>query len=142
MRFSVYVAGSSKEPERAARAMNALRAADIEVTSTWVDVIAASGGASNPESITHEQRYDYAIKDVSEVANARVLWLLMPQSPSMGAFFEFGFARARGHQVLVSGANQYASIFTALAHGRCDTDEEALDVIIQMKHRAQLPLER
>ena len=129
MSFSIYVAASSHEIDRAERCMAALRAAGIIVTSTWPTTIRNVGDA-NPMTATREQRYPWADGDIAEVNGASGFLLLMPQKASQGAFFEFGFAFASEKVTWVSGPNQGASIFTALANHHHDTDEEAIASVI------------
>ena len=52
-------------------------AADIMLTSTWVDVIGRVG-AANPKDATIEQLTAWTLRDLAEVAEADNLWLLLP----------------------------------------------------------------
>lgn len=140
--MKVYVAGSSGEIERAEKWMAALRAAGFEVTSTWPETIRKVGSA-NPMTATREQRAMWSAQDLSEVSDAEVFWLLLPEGkPSEGACVEFGYAvmlgatakeaRALGildapnFWMIASGVER--SIFTALAE-HFETDEKAFEVL-------------
>jgi len=136
MSFSVYVAASSRDIERAELAMNKLRDAGIDVTSTWIDTIRKVGDA-NPQNATNEQRRSWSGADVAEVMNSDALWLLMPKSPSFGATFEFGFAFAKGLVTWASGPDHRTSIFTALATHQFDSDEDAFDDIVAFAEHVQ-----
>ena len=144
----VYVASASSEIERAEKWMAALREAGIEVTSSWPEVIRKVGEA-NPMSASREQRAVWAATDLSEVSDADVLWLLLPEGgPTAGAYTEFGYAVLLGATaqqarrlgvadapifwIIVSGEEK--SIFTALADHFAD-DEMAFEAL---KLRSQL----
>jgi nucleoside 2-deoxyribosyltransferase len=129
MSFSIYVAASSHEIDRAEQCMAALRKAGVIVTSLWPTTIRDVGDA-NPRDASLGQRYEWADADIAQVNSAAGFLLLMPQKASMGAAFEFGFAFASEKVTWVSGPNQSASIFTALAHYHYDTDEAAIESVV------------
>lgn len=129
--MKVYVSASSKEIGRARLWMNKLRRAGIEVTSTWVECITSVGDA-NPAHATRGQRIAWAQKDLDEIDAADVMWLLMPQTPTSGAWLEYGYAIMRDKMLLVSGPDQTRSIFTALAESY-ETDDDAFDALVRLK---------
>ncbi len=126
----VYVAGSSDEISRARRWMTALYGAGITVTSTWCDVIAATGGVGNPRDATTADRRLWSEVDLAgQVAQSHVLWLLTPTTaPGRGAYCELGYAHALGKRIHSSGDTKQ-SIFTAIGHEH-ETDDEAYAAIV------------
>lgn len=130
----VYVAASALEIDRAKRAMAALRAAGVEVTSTWVQSIEAVG-VSNPRDASVEQRMGWAATCFDEIRRAHLVWLLAPakNAPTRGAWAEFGFAHASGKGIVSSGDTKQ-SIFTALWEEH-ETDEAALRSILEEQDR-------
>jgi len=136
----VYVAAASSEMERAEKVMQALRDTGITVVSTWPQVIRKVGKA-NPMDAPRRQRAEWAAQDLTEVAQANVLWLLLPEKETIGAWIEFGHAlmiaaaaeraAAMGlpgafYRVICSGKER--SIFTALVE-HFETDDAALDTL-------------
>lgn len=113
-KLRVYVAASGTDLERAARWMEALRRAGVEVVSTWVENVLKWGGVSNPVDQPEAHRA-LADAQAAEVVRADILWLLMPPSSSHGALWELGRADALGKATVVSGAGVARSIFTARA---------------------------
>jgi len=132
MKPRVYVAGSSLEMDRARRAVERLRASGIEVTSTWIDVI-ANVGAANPTDASIEQRRGWSVVDLAEVSRADVLWFLVPAptAPTRGAWVELGHAYAAGKWLVCSGEHTRQSIFTALG-AEFASDAEAVGFILGM----------
>jgi hypothetical protein len=137
--MKVYVAGASSEIDRAEKWMAALRAAGIEVTSTWPEVI-RKVGAANPLTASREDRALWSATDLAEVSNSEALWLLLPPKgvSTSGMYVELGYGvlfgamaqQARGLGVAgtpnfwLLGSGTETSIFTALAD-HFPTDEEA-----------------
>jgi nucleoside 2-deoxyribosyltransferase len=126
---SIYVAGSSKEIERARVWMAMLREAGWNVTSTWPEVIGDEGkGEANPKDASWEQWRHWAETDRDQVSDAHVLWLLSPREKSEGAFWEMGFAHGLRRHVVISGAI-CNSIFCATADRKFDRDDEAFEYL-------------
>jgi hypothetical protein len=135
--MKIYVAGASSEIDRAEKWMNACREAGIEVVSTWPKVIREVGSA-NPMEASREDRAMWAAVDLGEVAHSSVFWLLLPESTTIGAWIEYGYALFLGaaaeearnlgvpnapvFRILTSSKEK--SIFTALVPN-FTTDEEA-----------------
>lgn len=125
----VYIAASSSEVGRAEHWAAKLEASGrVMVVSNWIPNVKTFGG--NPADSTLDQQYEWAEDCRVGVENSDVIWVLMPQQSSMGAFWEFGFGYAYQLATAVSGGNQKASVFTSLAKYRFDTDEEAFDFIV------------
>ena len=127
-RYRVYIGAASTalETARARRCAEQLRAAGVEVVSTWWDVIAATGGVGNPRDATVDQRRQWSAQDLSELSRADALWLLCPPPgvTTRGAWVELGTAYARA-LLIVSSGDTRQSIFTAMGI-EYETDEEAL----------------
>lgn len=125
----VYVAGASSESDRARRAVERLRAAGLEVTCTWLDVVASVGDA-NPTDVSAAQRRSWSVVDLAEVVRADVLWFLVPPASiqTRGAWVELGHAYAHNKQIVCSGPDTAQSIFCALG-AEFSSDSEALGFI-------------
>jgi nucleoside 2-deoxyribosyltransferase len=136
--FRVYIGGSSHPDEmaRVKRWNTACREAGIEVTSTWLDVVAGTSGGANPREATVDDRRGWSAQDLSEVARADALWFLVPpvERPTRGAWAELGYAYARAQLILISGDTKQ-SIFPALG-AEFDSDEEAFRTLLLVKQRA------
>lgn len=125
----VYVAGASTESIRAVAAVEQAKSAGFVVTSTWLDVIAATPGGANPTDASEHQRRAWSATDLGEIERADVLWFLVPGTgTTRGAWVELGFAYAPGKTIVCSGTTTTQSIFCALGE-EFVTDREALDHI-------------
>jgi hypothetical protein len=129
-RYSIYVAASSQEMDRAEHWMIRLQEEGVHVTSTWIQSI-RQVGVANPADATREQRAVWAQKDANEVLVANGLWLLMPAKPTIGAWWEFGYAFRARRRIWISGPDQARSIFTGLAYRSFERDPDALEDIVQ-----------
>lgn len=127
----IYLAGSSREIETVERYRDKLIAAGWTITHDWCSAMRA---CPVPDSqLTPEQRMRYATDDAAGVIAADVLWLLVPQAPSKGAWVELGIAI--GHaaalglfpMVIASGGGD-ASIFNGYAY-RMDSHDEACELL-------------
>lgn len=131
--MKVYVAGASKEVNRAVRMMQRLRDGGVTVTSTWPEVIRAVGQA-NPKDATVEQYIEWASKSLSEVRASDALWLLIPEIDAVGAYIELGVAHALDKLIVASGAHR--PIFTnALAKCHSAYDAEIATYLIDLHRR-------
>lgn len=130
--LSVYIGGSSSpgEIERVKRNTEAILSISrpTKVTSTWWKHV-ENVGEANPPSLSHADQFAYSYCDLAEVDSADWLWVQMPPNGvvSAGAFFEFGYALKGGKKIVISGPGQFKSIFSAMAHVRFDTDEQAVE---------------
>lgn len=135
MTLRVYVAGSSAEPQRVRAAMDAARGAGCELTEDWLAAMEEAGTAN--EGLTHEQRRRYALADLRGLEAADVLWVLAPETHSIGVWVELGYAlagRAWGAMpggIVVSGPASARSIFCALADRECPTDAAGLAAVLE-----------
>lgn len=138
--ITVYVAGSSRDLERAERVIAELRAIPgVEVPVDWPAQMRAHGP---DEGLSAEERHGFALEDAAGVERARVLVLLRPtpETPSAGAWVELGIAigaslvrrRVSGRTtvVVVSGCGT-PCIFDALLPSECavSTDDEAVAIV-------------
>lgn len=126
--MKVYVAASAApdQSDRVRAAIDALRAADITVTCTWPEIVAATPGGANPRAATDVDRAAWSAQDLKEIDAADAVWFLVPTPPATtrGAWFEVGYAHAKGKRVVFSGDTKQ-SVFCALGH-EFVTDEAAL----------------
>lgn len=118
-----YVAGSSKEIERAERIMAALRAAGHEITEDWCAQMRAEG--TDDRLLSRHQRAMYDSLDARGVIECDWFWLLVPETESSGAWVELGIAIGNLNASMVSG-NLRRSIFLALANELFSSDDAAL----------------
>lgn len=132
----IYIAGSSKEIDRAKAAARALEKEfpknEVVITHRWWNVI-DKRGAANPADAEFHERMIWAHDDLRGVEDADVVWLLMPppESETIGAYWEAGYADALGIDLVISGPMLERTIFTA--RGACyNTDEGALDYIVDL----------
>lgn len=123
----IYVAGSSKERERARRAMRAVREMGHAVSHDWLSVIERAGAAN--EGLSIEAQLRVAAGDLAAVDQSHLLWLLAPETESRGAWVEYGYALALGVQCIVSGPESGRSIFSRLAVAVLPSDDEAAEWI-------------
>lgn len=125
---SVYVAASSHEMDRARVAFSAVKAApELSLALDWIAQIESVGVANFGLSIDDGSRY--AEPSVEAVKACDVFVLLMPSTPTSGAWFELGIAVACGKPLVVAGDPVPVSIFGsyAAAHGtHVETDEQAI----------------
>jgi nucleoside 2-deoxyribosyltransferase len=123
----VYVAGASKEMPRVEAAIAAVRYAGGEITEDWPAAIRAAGAAN--EGLTQAQRTEAAVADLRGVETADVVWLMVPEAQTAGAWVEMGYAIALGRRVIVSPvANR--CIFGALCEEYA-TDEDAMREVVR-----------
>jgi len=128
----LYLAGASSELDRAKMWAQKLRDIDIMLTSTWVDVIGRVGTA-NPANATIEQLTAWTLRDLAEVAEANILWLLLPALGvnTVGAYIELGYAVGQRNYIVMSGPHR--PIFTpALANQHFEADTDAYNFISKM----------
>ncbi len=127
--MKLYIAGSSAEMVRAAAWHQRARADGFDVLSTWVEVIAKEGGVGNPRDASPFQRQSWAITDFDQVAEADILWFLVPLkgAETRGAWAELGFAAANGIFIVCSGDTKQ-SIFCAIG-AEHETDQAAYAAI-------------
>jgi hypothetical protein len=120
--MKLYIAASSKPQERA-RVDAAFAAVDgfYEIVGDWRADCDKFG--ANPAGLDCSP---FAKADMNAVRECDVLWLLMPQSETRGAWVEFGLALAFGKVVVCSGEGQERSIFTSLAMRRYELDADAV----------------
>lgn len=131
---SVYVAAASAEVSRARHAMRELEIHGYEVTSNWPDVI-ESVGVANPPGATAFDRRHWSWTCLQQLERASVLWLLMPEAPTVGAFVELGYAIARAKRIVTSGDTR-RSIFTSTGQ-EFATDGDALAFLLSRKEEIE-----
>lgn len=124
----VYIAGSSKEVERACRMAKLLSTAGTEVVSGWMNRVGITEDIPNDPNASREELERRANENVMEVRSCDLLWLLAPSTYSLGAYFELGQADALKKVLIASGRilDLRASIFSTRAHREFEDDYEAL----------------
>lgn len=138
MTRSIYLAGASSEAAMVRHYAASLEAAGwVVVHDWWTDFLERGCVPGRDCDLSPEKRRACAREDLAAVRRASVVWLLVPEGDSIGAWVEFGAALtlgASGH-VLVSGCCDrtifteaadrcFASHADALAWLRARTEEE------------------
>lgn len=130
--LDVYVAGSSRDLERAERVIAALRAIPgVMVPVDWPFMMREHGP---DEGLSDEDRQRFAKADARGACHANVLLLLRPttEAPSAKAWVELGIALGalRSPLILIAGRGT-ACIFDALIQREhvVDTDAEAVAIV-------------
>lgn len=124
-----YVAGASRQIERAERAMAALRAMGHDITEDWCAAIRAerARGVEDHE-LTQEQAAEYADRCIEGVKAADVLWVLLSDFGA-GMWVELGAGIVTDRAILVSGTATKGHVFRAKAHASFATDDEVLEYV-------------
>lgn len=113
--MKVYVAGSSRELDRARAAIAACRARGWHVTGDWPAEIARAGGRAN-RGLSPAERRGAAVSCLHGVRQADAFWLLVPgeDSPSAGCWVELGVALEAGPGIaIVASGDTGRSVFCA-----------------------------
>jgi hypothetical protein len=131
----VYLAGASRELDRARFWRLRLVHAGVAVASTWIDNI-SQVGAANPRDASPDQRRGWTWQCLAEVRHASVLWMLVPAigAETRGAWSELGYAAAiytPGRERIICSGDTGQSIFTALGEEH-ETDEFAFDAVLRV----------
>jgi hypothetical protein len=131
--MKVYVAASSRDLDRAETIMDLCRAHKLEVTSTWVEKIRASGAAN--EGLTPQQQRDAAVGCIHEVLNADALLLVAPPpGVGIGAYVEMGAALTNSKLVVVAEGRD-RSVFFAMADHQFSNVYEAVEKLALIAKR-------
>jgi hypothetical protein len=135
--MKVYIAGSSREIERARSAMAAVRVMGHIITHDWTADLDAVGRPDH--ELSREECQPYAIRDLEAVASAEVFLFLHPVTESTGAWTELGYAlRCRNDRyvlgrppprptIIVAGGRR--GIFWSLADYNVVDDTAALELL-------------
>lgn len=134
--MNIYVAGSSLEVALIEEYMRRLRAAGHIITHDWTVPVRESAQIAQRD-LTEADRWRHARADRQGVLDADIFWMLIPTTPSSGAWVELGIAAGGGRPGLsiVSG-DWRRSIFTSLADQRFDTHAEAFAFIMDLDTHA------
>ena len=99
----VYLSASSSERDRARWALDCIKdAPDLVLAHDWLSEIEDKYGGIANHGITLEAAGPIAWTSIAHVARSGLLWLLVPEKPTMGAGVELGaFAMAMSAGVAV-----------------------------------------
>jgi hypothetical protein len=123
--MKLYIAASSHPDERARVDAAFAGVADFAtVVGDWRQDCDKYG--ANPSGIDCAP---FALADLEAVVKSQLLWLLMPQTETRGAWVEFGAAWSLGKLLICSGPGQDRSIFTSLATFQSKTDADAVELL-------------
>ena len=126
--LKVYVACSSKEINRAERAMDEIRKRGGTITFDWtVDV--RQWGSKAPDEVIGLR---CAMSDLGGVRDADVVLVLDSTEPSYGRTIEHGAALVLGKILVVSGPT-HGRIWETLEHARVEGDDmTAIDMVFAL----------
>lgn len=133
--MKVYVAGSSKEIERAERVIAALRERGIEITFDWPAQVRAVGSANEgPDEVLLP-----ALLECLEagVFGADIVLVLAPTKPSTGVWVELGTAWAHAMRIDTAGDLAIHPWLRALANVSHRSDDEAVGAIVELARSAE-----
>ena len=130
----VYVSASSSERVRARWALDCVKEApDMVLGHDWLTEIEDRYGADANRGIGFDVSSKIAWDTIARVARSGLLWLLVPETATMGAGVELGaFAMAMSagiaspRQIVASGPGPDVSVFTGLAGAYFEHDADAL----------------
>jgi hypothetical protein len=124
----IYLAGSSLEAWTVERYLIGLRAARFEICHEWPASVIAS---SVPDGkLPEADRVRIAGDCLRGVLACDLFWLLVPSTPSTGAWVELGAAAMRAPRPFMVFSGEWRrSLFTSVADERFDTHDEAYDRI-------------
>lgn len=136
--MKIYVAGSSRELDRARAAIAACRARGWQVTGDWPAEIDRAGRANRGLSLA--ERRGAAVSCLHGVRQADALWLLVPGEdvPSAGCWVELGVALEAGPRIaIVASGDTERSVFCA---GTIETtdDQAALEALARVARHVAL----
>lgn len=141
--LSCYIAGSSREVDRARSARSRLRACGVEILGDeWIEHCEQHGSLAADQPL--ETRATYASWDLMRVTQADVMLVLWPASPSVGTYIELGYALRAGAEewpraIVIAGGDSVWHAYVALA-GRdrlappghvAASDEDAIAWIVE-----------
>lgn len=110
--------------------MNTLEIGGVVVTSTWAKQIRRVGSA-NPADVSIDQYSEWSARCFAEIEDASVLLLLLPTTPTVGAWVELGFAHRNRTPIHTAGIHR--PIFTpALSRFHTDNDHDAVAALVRM----------
>jgi hypothetical protein len=122
--LKVYVACSSREIDRAERAMDEIRRRGGTITFDWTPDVRQWGPRAPNPNIGLRCAQD----DLGGVRDADVVLVLDSAEPSYGRTIEHGAALALGKLLVVSGP-VHGRIWETLEHARTDNDALAIDAV-------------
>lgn len=138
--YTIYIAGSSKERERARALMDWAHAQhNLVVTFDWERCIdeVQSKLPLEDKHLPEDVQLDAANKDTAAVMKASILWLLIPRTESTGCHTELGIAIGvqkaswrssayRPQRIIASGVGKFNIFYTQADHRFVD-DVDAQD---------------
>ncbi len=130
----VYVSASSSERGRARWALDCVKdAPDMVLAHDWLTEIEDKHGGSANRGLGFDVSSKIAWDTIARVARSALLWLLIPETATMGAGVELGaFAMAMSaglaspRRIVASGPGPDISVFTGLADTYFEHDADAL----------------
>ena len=134
---SVYVAGGSAERFSVREWIDKLGGHGVSVTHDWTRC------EGYDRQSTEMERTAWAAQDISAITRATIVWMIVPEGLSEGAFFEAGFATALRKRVIFSGPcarktsrvfcltgevyNDHGAAFAAILRAAANASREVFD---------------
>lgn len=140
MTIRVYVAGASREAKQVEHYMTGLREHGVDISHDWITLMKLA--PVHERHLTPTARRRAAELDANAVRGSDVVWLMIPDEATIGAWVEFGIVLGdilRHACVIVSG-DWRRTIFTELADFKFDTHEQAFAFVCERadEHRRDL----
>ena len=124
--WNVYVAGASGEAIEVAALIAKLEGLGHTCTFDWTrEVLSRRAAGKTDADLTQFEAACAATGCLDGVDRADILWLVVPQTESIGAWVELGYAMARGKILCASGRHS-RTIFGALVHNTFPTHEDVI----------------
>lgn len=122
----IYVAGAFGELLIIKHYIKSLKSFGHTITHDWTTNVEKNGGIANLRDASLQSLVTYANEDFDGIKKADVVWFLVPEVQTFGAWVEMGYAYGIQTPVFVSG-DWKKSIFTSIAIRRFDSHELALN---------------
>jgi hypothetical protein len=129
----VYISGSSRELDHLETLAAELAGhPGVTVADRWMRDVRANMAAGRTDAdLTDDERHEAAEADYRDIRRSQVFWLVVPSTPSKGAWVELGLVVTNGGKIVIASGNTNATIFCHLAEvKRFATHAEAIAFII------------
>lgn len=140
-KLKVYVAGAYNDRVRVTSAMADVSGHPrLELAHDWVSIIDESRMDCAEHQLPQDVRVKLSLKDLREAHRSDVFWFLAPVNIGKGCWFESGSVvtawsmldqNRRSKKLSIASGFVEQSIFTSLFDSQFQSDEEALNKIVE-----------
>jgi hypothetical protein len=124
----IYVACSSRELYRVSAAMNAVEARGHVLTHDWtVPILEARAQGHEEHEMGFEIARQCAEADLKGIERADVVWVLIPQTITVGLWVEIGYAIRARKPIIISGPDPLRSNVFLFVDGIYDVPRSIKD---------------